>query len=248
MFDSIAGLLMFALVVLMTGISKSAFAGALGVLAVPLLAVTLPIELAIGLMLPVLLIADGFTIKAYWQQWQLPLLKSLLPSALLGVAVGSLLLGALSGYWLKVCVGLLSIAFAARYFINRWMDGTTNNSVLSSRLAGYGLSALSGLSSTLIHAGGPPLMAYLVAKQLQPKTFVATSAVFLASVNLAKLVPFVALSVVDSSVFIIALLFAPLSLLGSYLGKQLINKIEPKQFSLAIHVGLLLLGTKLIWF
>ena len=57
----LTAIVLVAFVVLLTGISKSAFAGALGVFAVPILILLLPITEAIALMLPILIIADAMS-------------------------------------------------------------------------------------------------------------------------------------------------------------------------------------------
>lgn len=82
----IATLLLIALVVILIGLSKSAFAGALGVFAVPLLMLKLTAIDAITLMLPILMMSDVFSLRSFWRQWDTRLLISLIPGAVIGVA------------------------------------------------------------------------------------------------------------------------------------------------------------------
>ena len=70
----LTAIVLVAFVVLLTGISKSAFAGALGVFAVPILILLLPITEAIALMLPILIIADAMSVKSYWRKWDTALI------------------------------------------------------------------------------------------------------------------------------------------------------------------------------
>ncbi|MDF2180113.1 sulfite exporter TauE/SafE family protein [Aliiglaciecola sp. CAU 1673] len=230
------------LVVLLTGISKSGFAGALGVFSVPLLMLALPPKQAIGFMLPLLLLADFFAVKSHWRQWDWGLLKTLLPGALLGVSLGSLLLGLLPTEILSKAVGLLALLFALRYLLWRSADGAW----LSTKAAAWGMSAMSGLSSTLIHAGGPPLMMLLIARQLAPALMVATSTVFFASLNLAKLVPFVGLGLLDSNLLLWAAALSPVAWLGNRWGIYLRERLPVKTFLLIMHSLLLVLGLKLM--
>ena len=67
--------LMLALVVLLSGISKAAFAGGLGLLAMPLLLLVFDANTALGLLLPLLLMLDAFTIRRYWQRWNWMVLR-----------------------------------------------------------------------------------------------------------------------------------------------------------------------------
>jgi len=72
-------LVLITVIVLMVGISKSAFTGALGVFAVPLLMINLPATQAIALMLPILIIGDILSGKSYRRKWDSkPLLRYLI--------------------------------------------------------------------------------------------------------------------------------------------------------------------------
>ena len=61
-----SAILLIAFVVLTTGISKSAFAGALGVFAVSLLMLKFSATEAIALMLPLLIVADAMSVRSFW--------------------------------------------------------------------------------------------------------------------------------------------------------------------------------------
>lgn len=230
------------LVVLLTGISKSGFAGALGVFSVPLLMLVLPPQQAIGFMLPLLLLADVFAVKSHWRQWDAALLKTLLPGALLGVGLGSLLLGMLPTQALSKAIGMLALLFALRFLIWRNVGGPW----LASKTAAWGLSGIAGLSSTLIHAGGPPVMMLLMARKLPPTLMVATSTVFFASLNLTKLVPFIGLGLLDTSLALWALALSPFAWLGIRVGIYLREHLPVNTFLLIMHSLLMLLGLKLL--
>lgn len=49
--------------------------------------------------------------------------------------------------------------------------------------------AFSGLTSTIAHAGGPPLSVYLLPQQLEKAVLVGTTVIFFAVINAVKLVP-----------------------------------------------------------
>ena len=52
------------------GLSKAGFATGLGMLSTPLVAQALPARTAIGVVLPLLCLADVFTLAVYWKRWQ----------------------------------------------------------------------------------------------------------------------------------------------------------------------------------
>lgn len=68
--------------VLLTGISKSGFAGGAGVVAVPILALVMPVPQAAALMLPLLIVMDIKAIQLYRQHINKRVLFSIIPAAL----------------------------------------------------------------------------------------------------------------------------------------------------------------------
>ena len=107
-------LLVIALVVLLSGISKSGFAGALGAFSVPLLLLVMNPKNAIALMLPLLIVADVFSLKSYWKLWHYAELKRLLPGTFAGIALATVFLQGASEFWLTVAIAGLSVAFGVR--------------------------------------------------------------------------------------------------------------------------------------
>ena len=83
----LTALFLVGFVVFLTGISKSAFGGALGVFYVPLLMLQLSPLQAIGIMLPILIIADVIAVKSHWKQWDSAIAKALLPGAVFGLSL-----------------------------------------------------------------------------------------------------------------------------------------------------------------
>ena len=100
--------------VLLMGLSKSGFGSGFGSLATPLMALALPVPQAAAIMLPLLLVMDGFGVKALFQQRDPALIRLLLPAALLGTVVGTLLFGLLSTKTVAGIVGALTLAFLAQ--------------------------------------------------------------------------------------------------------------------------------------
>ena len=76
--------------VVLLGFSKGGFAG-LGLVATPLLALVMSPIQAAGIILPILIVQDAFTVFAYRRSWDRRNLAILLPGALLGVVWGTCL-------------------------------------------------------------------------------------------------------------------------------------------------------------
>ncbi len=225
--------------VVLSGISKSGLAGGAGVIAVPLLSLVLPLPLATALLLPLLIAMDAQTLRYYWRQISWAEARWLLPAAALGVALGTALLGSLSATHLQLMLGVLCVLFALWQnllpYLTRW------------RRAALLWGTLSGVSSTLLHAGGPPLNAYLLGRNLAKAHWLATAAVVFALMNWLKVPAYLTLGSWSAGVLLCALALLPLAWLGVWLGKRLQGRINQQQFirlcrGLLLLSGLLLLG------
>ena len=98
---------------LLIGLSKSGFASGFGALAVPLLALSVPVPQAAAILLPLLVASDLVGLTALVRQRDQALIRLLLPAGLLGVLVGALLFGVLSAQTVAAVVGALTLAFLA---------------------------------------------------------------------------------------------------------------------------------------
>ena len=104
---------------LLTSISKGGFGAGLGVLAVPLMALRLPVTQVIAIMLPIICLMDIASVWSYRGQWDARILRVTLPGALLGILLGSLSFGALPDVWLRLLVGVTAVGFPLqRWFAN----------------------------------------------------------------------------------------------------------------------------------
>jgi uncharacterized membrane protein YfcA len=103
---------MAALVAFLIGLNKGGLGGTLGALATPLMALVMPPEQVIGLLLPVLLLADVFAVSAHWRRWDWRLTRLLLPGAIFGVTVGTLFITNAPTALLKTALGVIVLVFA----------------------------------------------------------------------------------------------------------------------------------------
>lgn len=234
--------------VLLTGISKSGFAGGAGVISVPLLSLVIPVPVAAALMLPLLIVMDAKSMHYYWRSVRWQELKIIAPAALFGIIAGGFLLGELPSNALQVMLGIFCIAFAL------WKKLTP----LLGRLPHAGIiwGAISGLTSTLLHSGGPPINIYLATRQLPKRHWLATAAVFFALMNVIKIIPYgltgqwqadaFSNNAAISPLLMIDLILLPFSLIGVWLGYRLHTKISEENFMRACKGLLLFSGLGLL--
>lgn len=235
------------LAVILVGIAKAGFGGGVGVIATPLLALTIPVSEAAALLLPLLILIDLLSIRFYWRRYHQHSLKILLPFALVGIGVGALLFSTFSDNerLLKMGIGLLSIAFVVWRLGQNMVLGALAERPLSDN-TGRALGVLAGFSSTLAHAGGPPVAIYMLPQRLPRDLFVGTTVLFFTVVNLVKLLPYGALGLLQVGNLLTILVLSPLCYLGVRLGLYLNRRFTDIWFNRVIYTLLLLTGIELI--
>ena len=229
--------------VILMGISKSGFGAGFGALAVPLMALVVPVPQAAAILLPVLLLIDGLGLMALIKHCDRALLRLLIPAGLLGVVIGALLFGLLSGKTVAGVVGAMTLIFLAIRL--RWPPRA--DAPPPPRWLGWLLGTASGFTSFVAHAGSPPIGFYVLPLKLSPLVFAATIGVFFAVVNLAKWLPYALLGLIDQSNLATSLMLLPAAPLGVWLGLRIVKHVSPQLFFRLFHIGLLLTGSKLLW-
>lgn len=236
---------MFALVALLIGLSKGGLGGTLGGLATPLMALVMPPEQVIGLILPVLMVADVFAVSSHWRRWNWRLTLLLLPGAVAGVTVGTVFITNAPTRTLRLTLGIIVLLFAlyksveARLFRRLNYQGRGWHGVFAGTVAGF--------SSALAHTGGPPVSIYLLLQDLQPRTFIATSALFFGILNWIKVPYYFYADLFDFEMLRRVLLLLPLLPLGVWLGKSLAVRFSKPIFERVIVVLLAATGVLLIF-
>lgn len=229
--------------VLLMGISKSGFGAGFGALATPLMALAVPVPQAAAIMLPVLAVVDAFGLWSLMKQCDRGLIKLLLPAGLLGTGMGALLFGVLSSQAVAGILGAMTLAFVAI----RVLFPPRADAPPPPRWLGIVLGVVSGFTSFVAHAGGPPLGFYVMPLKLPPLVFAATMSVFFAAINAAKWIPYAWLGLLDLQNFGTSLALMPLAPLGVWLGVSFVRRVRPALFYRLFTLGMLLTGSKLLW-
>jgi uncharacterized membrane protein YfcA len=229
--------------VLLMGMSKSGFGAGFGALAVPLMALAMPVPQAAAIMLPLLAVMDALGLAALWRERDRALIRLLLPAGLAGTVLGTLLFGWLSATVVAGIVGALTLGFLAirRFFPPR------RDAPPPPRWLGWLLGMTSGFTSFVAHAGGPPIGFYVMPLKLSPVAFTATMAVFFAAINASKWVPYYALGLIDTTNLLASAALLPLAPLGVWIGVRVVRVIPPRLFYGLFELGMLLTGLKLLW-
>jgi uncharacterized membrane protein YfcA len=221
------------------GLSKGGVGGMLGPLITATMALAVPADEAIGLLLPLLIAGDAFAIAAHWGKWARQHVIRLLPASVIGVAAAALVVADISPAQLRRGLGLVILLFIGyRLLEGRLIEGIDYRSrPWHGRVAGV----VAGFTSGLAHVGGPPVSIYLLLQRLPPPTYAATSALFFAVLNLIK-VPFYGLAgLFNPSLVVRTIPLLPLLPTGVWAGKRFAQRVRREIFE-AIILGLLLLS------
>ncbi len=229
--------------ILLVGIAKGGFGSGAGVFATPLMALTVPIPQAAAIMLPILIVMDAVGLWAYRGTFSRAYLKLMLVGGVIGVVLGALTVRYLSDAWIRVILGGLSVGFVLQRYAVRARLGAAPPSAAK----GFFWSTVAGLTSTIAHAGGPPLSIYLLPLRLEKAVLVGTTIVFFAVINAVKLAPYAWLELFDARNITTSIGLAPLAPVGIWVGYSLMRRVPEELFYRICYALLLVVGLRLLW-
>jgi uncharacterized protein len=229
--------------VLLLGISKSGFGAGFGSLAVPIMALAVTVPQAAAILMPILFVMDIMGLAAYRGKWDVPLLRFLIPAGLVGTVIGTFSFRLLDARLVAGIVGVFTLLFLAQ----RLLFPPRADSRPPPKWLGAVLTATSGFTSFVAHAGGPPVNAYVLPLRMPPVVFAATMSVFFFVLNLSKWIPYGWLGLLDVRNMSTSVALLPFAPVGVLVGVRMAHRIEPKLFYRLVYLGMLLTGLKLVW-
>ena len=230
--------------VLLFGVSKGGFAGGFGIVAVPLMALVVSPVRAAAILLPILLVMDVGAVLAYRKTWDRALMKVLLPAGLLGTVIGTLTFRLLSADAIKLLLGAIAIGFVLYRALRRSASAAPARPSVAK---GAFWATLSGLTSFIAHAGGPPLSVYMLPLRLPPTLLVGTVVMLFAVLNWSKVLPYWWLGLFSAQNFATSAALMPVGLAGVALGVWLHKRVDEVLFYRLVYAFLLLTGLKLLY-
>ena len=229
--------------VLLLGVSKSGFGAGFGSLAVPMMALAVSVPQAAAILMPVLLVMDLLGMAAFRKHVDWALLRFLLPFGLGGIVLGAWVFRALDARLVAGVVGAVTLLFLAQ----RLLFPPKADSPPPPKWLGAILTATSGFTSFIAHAGGPPINAYVIPMKLKPVLFTGTLAFFFFFINLSKWIPYAWLGLLDLRNMATSLTLLPFAPIGVWIGVRIAHRINPTLFYRFIYAGMFLTAVKLLW-
>jgi uncharacterized membrane protein YfcA len=234
------------------GMSKCGLAG-LGSLAVPLMAEVFPAKLSTGALLPVLIIGDAMGVTHFNRHADWRLLTRLLPTALLGIVIGYLLMrqawvdDQLIRSSIGVLVLLLLLLNILRDKFLSWLPLGEEQGGRASLFIAIVFGIIAGITTTLANAAGPIMLIYLLAMRLPKDAFIGTSAWFFMVLNWCKVPFMMQLGLINADSLAFNIKLSPAILLGALLGIYGSSRLSNRGFGRLIQALTALAALRLLF-
>jgi uncharacterized membrane protein YfcA len=106
---------------------------------------------------------------------------------------------------------------------------------------------LTGFTSFVSHAGGPPFQMYAVPLRLAPRVFAGTSVILFAAINAIKLVPYFFLGQFDATNLTTSAVLLPISIPATFFGVWLVKRFETEAFYAWVYASIFVVGLYLVF-
>ena len=230
--------------IILYGIAKSGLGGSMTLISIPLMTIVMPLNEALGIVLPILIFSDFIATYKYRKEFDLSTLKLMVPFAAIGVVIGSLTFSYFSENLLKFIIGLMGFLFAGHYFfLKKNKEAKSEKNFLKGGIC----STISGFTSFCVHAGGTPVSIYLLPLRLKKEIYAGTRIIFFTFMNLIKLPFYINLSMTNFVTFKQSVILFPVAFLGILIGYKLLKIIDEKLFYNILYALILVSSTKFIF-
>ncbi|MBU6252863.1 MAG: sulfite exporter TauE/SafE family protein [Alphaproteobacteria bacterium] len=233
-----------SLAVILVGIAKGGFAG-LGAAAMPILVLVMDPAPAAAMLLPILIAQDVVSVWAFRHEFDWPTLKLMVPGGLVGVFLGWLFSTAVPVDAVRGLVGLISVVFGLyRLAVGRGVQLQFRQKMPN--WLGTFWGAVSGFTSQVAHAGGPPFQIWALSRNFPHTIFIGTSAIFFAVLNWMKVPAYFALGQFTAANMRLTLVFMPLAIASTFAGVWLVRRLSAARFNSLIALLMVGVGAELL--
>ena len=229
---------LLAVAALMVGFAKTAVGGAAAI-SVAVFAAVLPARESTGVLLPLLIVGDVVAVRSYRAHAHWGTLLRLLPAVVVGVLVGVVFVDRVDDTVMRRTIGVILLGLVLLHVVlRRRGDGlpARGGSGLCHHVATGGYGSLAGFTTMVANSGGSVMSLYLLSSGLSILGFLGTTAWFFFLVNLFK-VPFsIGLGLLSTSSLVLDAVLVPCVLVGTYVGRRVIGRIDQKRFESLVLV------------
>lgn len=231
---SVTDWLLLAIAAFGIGITKSGFSG-VSMVHVILFAFVFGARNSTGVVLPMLIAGDIFAMSVYGKHANWGFVRRMMPSTLIGVVIGWLLMFRLPEDYYRPLIGAIIFGLTVLQILRLWKEKWLAD-VPHTKWFAWSMGTLVGLTTMLANAAGPVFGLYLLSMRLPKMEFVGTAAWFFLILNIVK-VPFsLNLGLIRLDTLALNAILLPLIALGLWVGTLIIRRIPQRLFDSLILV------------
>ncbi len=218
----------------------------IALLSVPLMSLFMDPALAAGLLLPIYIVADFYAVYLFRRAFSVRNLKILLPGAIGGILIGFVAVASVPGDAVKLLVAAIGLFYLVTALRRRF-----SKVEIPPRPAdvprGVFWGIITGVTSYISHAGGPPYQAYVLPQKLDKMVYLGTTTILFTVVNLLKVPPFILAGQITWDSASQAIWLAPFALAGAWSGSAVSRVLPERVFFLLIEIALAAVSFKLLY-
>lgn len=211
-------------------------------IAVPLLILFLPIDVAVPLSVLLSVVIALVVVVQDHQKIHFNSAKWLILFAAPGIPIGLFLLVYGNQYWVKGGLGVLIVLYCLYALLTKGHLYLKSDSKLWLFVCGF----LSGVLGGAYGLNGPPLVIYGNMRKWEPRHFRATLQAYFLPASLFGLIGYGAKGLLNAQVFVYFLAALPVVIPTVWLGRYLNKKLKDDAFFRYVYSGLIIIGLFLI--
>lgn len=219
---------------------RSAFGFGEALIAVPLLALIMPVTVAAPVAVLISITVAAVVLAQDWRHVQVRSAGWLVLSTVVGTPLGLLLLTRVPEGIVKACLGIIIMAFSSYCLLNHRRAALKDD-----RLAwtfGFGAGVLGGAYGM----NGPPLVMYGTLRGWSPQRFRATLQGYFLPASLMAMGGYWLAGLWKPAVTYYYLLALPVVVVAIFLGRGATGHMNEHTFLRYIHIGLIVVGVVLL--
>ncbi len=233
-----ASLLFVLTIVFVATVIRSAFGFGEALIAVPLLALCMPLHVAAPLAVLLSIAIAAVVVVQDWKHIHLRSAAGLLVATVFGIPLGLLMLTSVHQELVKAGLGILIMLFAAYSLLSRGMLRLDHENRPLLLLAGF----LAGILGGAYGMNGPPLVIYGSLRRWSPQHFRATLHAYFLPASILGMVGYWSAGLWTRTVTHEFLFSVPVMLPAVFLGRAINQRFSGAAFLKYVYGGLILIG------
>ncbi len=230
------------LVIFVATLIRSTFGFGEALIAVPLLALRIPVTIAAPLAVLFSVTVAGVIVIQDWRKIQIRSAAGLVISSLFGIPLGLLLLTRVNSHLVKMILGLIVAGFSIYSLTAKLKLHLEKDHPIWLLGAGF----CSGILGGAYGMNGPPLAVYGSLRRWSPQHFRATLQGYFLPASLVGLIGYAAIGLWVPAVTRYFLLSLPGAVVAIIIGRALNHRLRGDRFFRYVYAGLIVIGGVLV--